>query len=293
MSDAAAVDLARSAAEEDLARSAAEDLARSAAEEWAGLVTVAVLGTDRRPLPVARAGWGATSSSPTSMADPAVELLDRAAGVATARRAGRRPAPAVPMTDPAPDDPRPPCPPTAANQLARMLGGQHDVLLPEWFARCRLAGFQLPHHLLPALLLRGRRNPAFDIAVRAVAGGRATWLAEAMPELRIKATAPVAMPAAGADAFLPPRPPPDSGAVVAAIVGAFHDRTATWAAAAQIRLSVAALDPTWLPPLILELNRAPFHAVTERTRVDLLGVAQVRDEMIRQMPPANSSHAVP
>ncbi|MCU1394664.1 MAG: hypothetical protein JWM34_3092 [Ilumatobacteraceae bacterium] len=281
----AAEDLTRSAAE-DLARSAAEDLARSAAEEWSALVTAAVLGTDRRPAPPARPGW----ESPTGTADAALDLLDRAAAVATARRAGRRPDAAPALTEAVAPDDRPTCPVPAANALARMLDGQHDVLLPEWLQRCRLAGFQVPHSLLPALLLRGRRNPAFDIEVRRIAGERAAWLADAMPELRIKRT-PAVLPA-GVDPFLSMGPPPDSGAVVSAIVGTFHDRTATWAAAGQIRLAVASIDPTWLSPLILELNRAPFHAVTERTRVDLLGLAQLRDEVVRSMPQPKSPDGV-
>jgi hypothetical protein len=238
------------------------------------LVTTAVLGTDRRPLPPAPPGW----ESPMPTDDPAVELLNRAAVVATARRSGVRPSPAPLLIEPVPFDDRPMCPLAAANLLARMLDGQHDILLPEWFARCRAAGLQLAPHLLPALLQRGRRNPAFDIAVRSVAGERAAWLAEAMPELRIKPT-PTSIPV-GADQFLPPRPPPDSAAMVAAIVETFLDRSATWAAVGQLRLAVAAIDPTWLPALILELNRAPFHSLTERTRVDLLGLTQLRTEMI-------------
>ena len=217
-------------------------------------------------------------------ADPAVELLNRAAAVATARRSGMRPSAAPPLIEPVPVDPRPMCPPAAAAQLSRMLSGQFDILLPEWFARCRAAGFQLPLHLLPALLLRGRRNPAFDIAVRAIAGPRAEWLAEAMPELRIKA-APGTVPV-GADPFLPPGPPPDSAAVVSAICETFLDRSATWAAVGQIRLAVAALDPKWLPALIRALNQAPFHSITERTRVDLLGLAQLRTEMIATLTPS-------
>ena len=258
----------------------AESLGAAARAEWSTLVTTAVLGTDRRPLPPAAPGW----ESPVPADDHAVELLNRAAAVATARRSGMRPSKAPPVIEPVPVDPRPMCPPAAAAQLSRMLAGQHDVLLPEWFARCRAAGFQLPPHLLPALLLRGRRNPAFDIAVRAIAGARAAWLAEAMPELRIKAT-PGTVPVGG-DPFLPPRPPPDSGAVVSAIVETFLDRSATWAAVGQIRLAVAALDPSWLPALILELNRAPFHAMTERTRVELLGLAQLRTEMLAVLIPA-------
>ncbi len=54
-----------------------------------------------------------------------------------------------------------------------------------------------------------------------------------------------------------------------------------------MRVAVAALDPVWLPALVLELNRAPFHAHTERTRVDLLGLAQLRQEMIAALPEAH------
>ena len=263
------------------------DLGRSAAAEWANLVTTAVLGTDRRPLPEAQPGWDAAARSD----DPAIQLLDRAAAVATARRAGRRPAPAPAVIEPAPLDVRPVCPPAATAALSRLLGGQHEVLLGEWFALCRAGGFQLPAHLLPALLLRSRRQPALDVAVRQIAGERARWLADAMPELRLKRD-PTALPT-GTEPLLPPAPPADSGAVVSAIIDTFADRSATWAAAAQMRLVAAALEPVWLPTLLRELNRAPFHALTERTRVDLMGLAQLRSEMIASMSPPESVDAVP
>lgn len=264
-----------------------DDLGRSAAAEWAGLVTAAVLGTDRRPVPAAQPGWDALTRS----ADPAVQLLDRAAAVATARRAGRLPGPAPALVAPAPLDPRPMCPAAGAAVLARLLGGPHDVLLGEWFALCRTGGYQLPPHLLPALLLRGRRHPPLDIAVRHIAGERARWLADAMPELRLKPDPPVLPP--GLDPLLPPAPPVDSGAVVAAIIDTFTDRSATWAASAQMRPVVAAISPAWLPSLLHGLNHAPFHATTERTRVELLGLAQLRSEMIASMSPSNSADPVP
>jgi hypothetical protein len=61
------------------------------------------------------------------------------------------------------------------------LAGEHDLLLPEWFQRCEAAGAQLPWAALPALLLKGRRNPALDATVRRLAAGRASWLAEVVP----------------------------------------------------------------------------------------------------------------
>lgn len=266
---------------------AVNDLGRAAGTEWAGLVTAAVLGTDRRPLPVPEPGWDVSTRND----DPAVQLLDRAAAVATARRAGRRPAPPPPLVLPAPLDPRPVCPPAAAGVLARMLSGQFELLLGEWFALCESGGFQLPAHLLPGLLARGRKQPAMDIAVRRIAGEHAQWLAEAMPELGL-APGPARLPA-GTEALQPPRQPDDSGAVVAAIIDTFADRSATWALAPQMRLVVAAIDPVWLPTLIRDLNHAPFHAGTERTRVDLLGLAQLRNEMIASMSATKSAHPVP
>jgi hypothetical protein len=253
------------------------DLAASAASEWAGLVTAAVLGTDRRPLPPATDGWEPAVRS----SDPAVQLLDRAAAVATARRAGVQPGPAVARLAPPPVDERPACSAAAALQLARLLRGEHDLLLAEWFARCERAGMRPPPHLTPALLLRGRRQPALDIAARRVIGPLAAWLAEAMPELGLKAL-PAPLPA-GVDPLLPPTPPADSAAVVSALVGTFLDGTATWAAAGQLRLAVAAIDPALLAALAQELGRAPFRPETERTRVDLLGLAQLRIEILREL----------
>lgn len=250
-----------------------DDVGTSAAREWAALVNTALLGTDRRPLPPPAPGWEPLVTAP----DDAVELLNRAVAVATARRAGVQPAPPALLMVPAPADSRPMCSVVAAGLLTRMSRGEHDVLLPEWFSLCQHAGLQLPGHLVPSLLLRSRRQPAFDLVVRAVVGERARWLAEAMPELGIRPT-PAPVPA-DTQPFLPPAPPVDSGAVVTAITATFLDHLATWAAAPQLRLAVAALDPAWLPALVLELNRAPFNPVTERTRVDLLGLAQMRREL--------------
>ena len=249
-------------------------LAASAAQEWANLVTTAVLGTDRKRLPNPPPGWESLRTAD----DPAVELLDRATAVATARRAGIQPSPPVLQIAAAPPDDRPECSPLAADLLARMLAGPHEIVLAEWFSRCAAAGVRPPSHHIPALLLRGRRNPSFDVVARQVIGPRAAWLADAMPELGV-GVVPQAPPV-GSQPFLPPRPHPDSGAVVSVIVEMFLDRSASWAAVAQLRLAVAALDASWLPALSLELNRAPFHASTERTRVELIGLTQIRREMI-------------
>jgi hypothetical protein len=270
---------------------AASQLAVSANDEWAALVTASIIGTDRRPPPPPRAGWDTWATSP----DPAVALLDRAFAVVLARRAGACPS-TTPLTAlrPAPSDPRPPCPASCALRLRRLLDGEHVVVMPEWFEQCDRAGFQLPAALLPTLLLRGRRDAVFDQLVRRLAGGRAAWLAEAVPELGITPrgpAAPAATPppnlasanvASANVASAPPAVPTDGGAVVSAIVQLFVEGLATWAAAAQLRNTVAALDPTWLPALVVELSRLSYAATTERTRAELLSLAEFRSAMLRE-----------
>jgi hypothetical protein len=257
--------------------SAATELGASAAAEWAALVATAVLGTDRRPAPAPLPGWDTWATSD----DPAVAVLDRAAAVVVARRAGACPQPAPDAPLPlAPHDPRPVCPPPCAQRLLRLLAGEHDQLLPEWFARCEAAGVQLPWASLPALLLKGRRHPEMDRVVRRVAGPRAEWLAEVVPELGVKKTAAPAGPQS--PPFASPAPPADSAAMAATLVQVFMDGMATWAAAPQLRLVVAALEPARLPALVVELSRLSFDPVTERTRAELLRLAEFRGEMLRE-----------
>jgi hypothetical protein len=258
----------------------ATDLARSAADEWSALVSTAVVGTDRRVPAPAQLGWQPWATAP----DPAVALLDRAAAVVAARRAGSCPPAAPPPVPAAPVDARPTCPPACAVRLTRILGGEHDVLLPEWFERCDALGVQLPWAALPVLLLRGRRQPELDAVVRRLSSGRARWLAEVLPELGVRPTATAApnRPGAIEPAWGRPPTPPDSGAAVSGIVQVFVDHLATWAAAPQLRLIAAAVDPSWLPTLVAELSRLPFHAPTERTRADVLALAEFRHAMVRE-----------
>ena len=265
-------------------------LGEGAAAEWAGLVTTAIVGTDRRPAPPPAPGWDTWSRA----TDPAVALLDRALAVVLARRAGACPTPAVGQAlAVAPADQRPPCPQPCAHRMRRLLAGEHDALLAEWFQLCGQLGAQLPAELLPALLLRGRRNPELDVAVRHLAGARAAWLAGEVPELGIPVTGP---PAAAPPALVPPAPLADSGAAVTAVVQLFRDHAATWAAAPQLRAVVVALHPSWLPALIGELSRLPFVTTTERTRAELLSLAEVRMAMVQEFvaaatTPVNESDA--
>lgn len=157
------------------------------ADVWEGLVTTALLGTDRRTPP----GTAPGPDAPTA-------LLDAAAVETVRRRAGRRPARAAERPQPAPEDPRPALPPAAARRLAMLLadrpgpsgGGRRGAapdlteLLPQWLAVANARGFAPPPQVLPALLDAARGRTDLRPAALEFAGPRALWLARLNPDWR-------------------------------------------------------------------------------------------------------------
>ncbi|MET9680311.1 DUF5691 domain-containing protein [Streptomyces coeruleorubidus] len=154
---------------------------------WEGLVTTALLGTDRRT----PSGAGPGPEAP-------VALLDAAAVETVRRRAGLRPARAAERPQPAPEDPRPPLPPAAARRLALLLadrpgasgGGRRGIapdlteLLPQWLAAANARGFAPPPQTLPALLDAARGRTDLRPSALEFAGPRALWLARLNPDWR-------------------------------------------------------------------------------------------------------------
>ncbi|MGW0612973.1 DUF5691 domain-containing protein [Streptomyces sp. NPDC002788] len=154
---------------------------------WEGLVTTALLGTDRRTPPGTAPGQ-----------DAATALLDAAAVETVRRRAGLRAARATERPQPAPKDPRPTLPPAAARRLAVLLadrpgpsgGGRRGTapdlreLLPQWLAVANARGFAPPPQALPALLDAARGRTDLRPAALEFAGPRALWLARLNPDWR-------------------------------------------------------------------------------------------------------------
>ncbi|MGC5038383.1 DUF5691 domain-containing protein [Streptomyces sp. DT190] len=154
---------------------------------WEGLVTTALLGTDRRTPPGTAPGQ-----------DAPVALLDAAAVETVRRRAGLRPARAAQRPQPAPEDRRPPLPAAAARRLAMLLadrpgtsgGGRRGTapdlveLLPQWLAAANARGFAPPPQVLPALLDAARGRTDLRPAALEFAGPRALWLARLNPDWR-------------------------------------------------------------------------------------------------------------
>lgn len=156
------------------------------APTWDDLLTTALLGTDRRTLPLDPAGREAPAA-----------LLDAAAVAAVQRRAGLRPGPAGTRPEPAPADTRPALPAAAAHRLTLLLadrpgggggrrGSTPDLteLLPQWLASANAHGYAAPPHVTPALLDAARARTDLRPAALEFAGARALWLARLNPDWR-------------------------------------------------------------------------------------------------------------
>ena len=149
---------------------------------WQDLVTASLIGTERVPVPVSPVPGLPPAEGTTQ--DPAAVLLDRAALLTAARRAGRRPdrADPPPVCEP---DPRPVVSQAAGRRLARMLGGESPDLLAEWLAAVAARGLRPPWRSLPALLDRACGRSADMRLARLVAeagGPRVRWLAGLNPD---------------------------------------------------------------------------------------------------------------
>jgi len=150
---------------------------------WHDLVTASLIGTERTVVPaVAIPGLPPLDDE---NGDPAAMLLDRAALLTAARRAGRHLDQAEPLPASEPD-PRPAVSQAAARRLARMLGGDHPDLLAEWLRAVTTRGVRLPPQFLPVLLDLARRagskDPALVRLVAEAGGPRARWLAGLNPD---------------------------------------------------------------------------------------------------------------
>jgi hypothetical protein len=150
---------------------------------WHDLVTASLIGTERSAVPAVALPGLPPAGDDTG--DPAAVLLDRAALLTAARRAGRRPDRAEPLPACEPD-PRPAVSPAAADRLTRILQGEQPDLLLEWLTAVAARGVRPPTQAIPALLDRARRaartDPGLTRLVAETGGRRARWLAALNPD---------------------------------------------------------------------------------------------------------------
>ena len=154
----------------------------NAVSGWPELVSVALLGTERRdpPLPADPALAGLAGAAGGRQRSAEERLLSAAGALAVLRRAGRLAPPAPPLPEPAPAEPRPACGAAAAYRLTLLLDDQR-ALLPEWLRAVAGRGLRVPAERLPDLLEAATANQAMRRDVEPVLGERGPWLAAQVP----------------------------------------------------------------------------------------------------------------
>ena len=145
---------------------------------WDGLVSSALLGTERRP--------PTFDELPAPIQEQLGEggLLDAAALATLYKRAGRIPLQGLEPLAAAVGEDRPLPRPVAIRRLAAMLSGYQTAALGEWLRVADGRGWGVPPEHLPALADLARGRTEYRSVVVAAAGRRAGWLADLNPEWR-------------------------------------------------------------------------------------------------------------
>ena len=168
-------------------------------DDWPDLVTTALLGTGRRPLPAnLPTSWGSDPPVATAVADPAVRLLDLAARHRAAVRAGpsRTADPAAPdptAPDPTASDPtaaappadRSPCPAAAEQLLGDLLVRPNPELINVWLGCADRAGVGVPASSWTRLARLAAHSTGYDRQrLGRALGARGRWFLRQNPEWR-------------------------------------------------------------------------------------------------------------
>lgn len=149
---------------------------------WGDLVTVGLLGTDRREPPELAPGPVGDVVADAVRSTPHGRLLASVSAMVVARRCGAQPLPSRPPLMSPPADSRPMLPVAAAQRWTEIVA-HWPVLEPEWLAVASARGWRPSPDVLVALIRRHRRSPFVAAAVVAFGGSVASWLVEHLPDL--------------------------------------------------------------------------------------------------------------
>jgi hypothetical protein len=149
---------------------------------WREMVTVALLGTDRREPPSPPAGGLADLAADDPQGSPSQRLLQQVAGCMVVRRAGLVPGPPVATVAPPAADPRP-VTPHSATATWRRLVADWPVLEDEWVLAVIGRGRRLAPELVPSLLGRHRADAVRHARALAAAGPLGAWMIDWSPRL--------------------------------------------------------------------------------------------------------------
>ena len=166
------------------------------ADYWREMVTVALLGTDRRDPPSPPTGGLADLAADDPQLTASQRLLQQVAGCAVAQRAGVLPGPRARLLEPPDDDPRP-VTPFSSTATWRRVVSDWPVLEDEWMLSVIQTGHRLAPELVVPMLARHRTDATRHARVVVAAGPLGPWMIDWSPRLACAAKKPAVMEALG------------------------------------------------------------------------------------------------
>lgn len=258
------------------------------ADRWQEMLTVALLGTDRREPPRPAVGLLADLAADEPRPTASQRLLQQAAATTVVRRAGIRPAPAEPPFAAPADDPRPITPPASTGTWRRIVN-DWPVLEDEWLLAIVLTGRRVAPELVGPLLARHRTDIVRRARVFAAAGPLAAWLVDHQPHLAASGRRAPDPELLGELPDLPTLPElsarlHDSATAAAdAMTAALAERVPLNARRPVLVNFVARVAPTSLPLLAERLDRFDPSSPAIGLAFALADMARLRHRMLAEL----------
>ncbi len=262
------------------------------AHHWAEMVTVALLGTDRREPPTPPTGGLADLAADHPRPTPSERLLQQVAACTVVRRAGLLPAPPVALVAPPEADARP-VTPLSATATWRRLVADWPVLEDEWLLAVVATGHRLAPELVPVVLARHRTDAVRHERALLAAGPLGQWMIGWSPRLACTGKRPAGIE--HAVAALPELPMvPElqplltaAPADVAGVVGAGLTQARFGAGHRAVLVNfVARTAPASLPALVAALARVDPVSPSVGLAYALTDLAALRHHMLTELEPA-------
>lgn len=258
---------------------------------WRDMVTVALLGTDRRDPPSPPVGGLADLAADDPQPTASQRLLQQVAGCTVVRRAGLQPGPAAPTVAPPATDPRPITRPSATGTWRRIVA-DWPVLEDEWLLAMVQRGRRLAPELVPPLLARHRTDAVRHARVLLAAGPLGQWMIDWSPRLACAASKPAPPGAAQQlpELAIVPELVPLLSATPAesarALAGGLSSAQFGSAHRAVLVNLLARIAPSSLPAVGQAINRVDPSSPSIGLAFALSDLAHLRHHMLTELEPA-------
>lgn len=258
---------------------------------WGEMVTVALLGTDRREPPAPPSGALRDLAVDDPQPTASQRLLQQVAGCTVARRAGMLPGASAPLLAPPADDLRPVTPPSATATWRRVVD-DWAVLEDEWLLAVIHSGRRLAPELIVPVLARYRTDATRHARALVAAGTLGQWMIEWSPRLACTSRKPVVMEAIGElpDLAIVPElqsvlwAPPTQAAQT--IAGGLSTGAFGISHRAVLVNVVARIQPASLPALAETIGNIDPSQPSIGLAFALADLARLRHQMLTELEPA-------